>query len=992
MKISQKIFIAIFFTVCNSKLSIASNKTNAQPHDPYKILTAFQLPSLKAEVVELEHRQSGARLIIVKNFDPARTFTISFKTLPYDDTGVFHVLEHAVIEGSRLYPSKSSFNRVKNSSLASFANALTTSTSTYYPFVTKDPRDFDNLLSFYMDSVFFPKVIKDPRLVKREGWRYEVDPVTKRMSTNGIVFNEMKGKFASPYWNLFSHLHSSVLPQTPYSYSFGGQPEKVITLKFEQVVEAHKRYYHPQNSMIYLYGNIDYEKTLDTIDREFLSHFKRTPGFIPDKISLQTNSNYPSDVVQATYPAVTRGGGDFIVKSYVLGPMERAEENAAYILISAFASSPSSPLRHRIPSESLARSIFFTDLKGHDNTYSFIFDGTEGSKRKRLGEVLDEEIDRVINQGLDQDSLTAILNEFEFSYKNKYSNGSHRGLSLGSSIRSYWLHQKQTLEQTLDVVKLFQEIRKLLQDENFIKDFFKKYLRDNDHSRWLVMKPDPSFSQKFNATIEKQIEEALKVKPIEEYEEEDKFYQQWVKAEEPPEVVNKIPLLKLSDIKVDEQPVDFKKSEMDSTQVIEYPQETSGISYVKLFFNLRGVEEEDLKNLSLFTSLIGKTDTINFPYQDLSKQIGIYTGGIGFSVASYRSAKEQEKFTPMLFVKLIFLDENREKGFSVLKELLTESQFSPLEQVNNLVKEMQSEIANSLPSQGSSLTFGAATKNLFPEFGGFRQEAKGVTFKKYMLNTEIDPKFLSSRLKKMLKDIFNQNRLDLATITGEENELGKLMGDLEKLKNSLPVSENSTDHIWAFSHQKVYDGFAIHGEVQNNVEAVSLKDQGLQYSGSMDVYSQYLNTQFMIPRLREQGGAYNAGAYVNRYVFILFTGNDPHLQKTFDIFSESTDFMENEKPDMEKLKPAIFGALSLYYSDTSVEEKTGLITNLHLTDQNWDDYLQTKREILNTTPEDIQELNRVLTSAFGNSIKSVAGNPEKIRQEASFLKNIVSFQ
>ena len=988
--------ITVFFIICSSSLStashnsIASDKTVPQHSDPYKILTSFQLSSPRAEVVELEHRKSGARLILVKNSDPARTFTVSFRTPPYDDTGLFHIFEHAVTKGSRLYPSKSNFNRVVSSTLASHANAYTGAVTTYYPFVTKDPKDFDNLLAVYMDSVFFPKVLEDPRIVKREGWRYEVNPQTKEMSINGIVFNEMKGVFANPYKNLLFHLNRSVLPQTPYSYSSGGLPEKVATLRFEQIVKAHKKYYHPQNSMIYLYGNIDYEKTLATIDREFLSHFERTPGFTPDEIALQTNPNYPSDVVQATYPGFPHK--DILAKTYVLGPMTSIQEDAAYILISAFASTFSSPLRHRIFSEGVAQSVLSTKLEGRDNAYSFIFQGTKTSELVRLGEILNEELDKVINQGLDQELLTSILNSFEISYKDKYSNGSHRGLALGESVRYYWLFPDQPLEQKLDIAKTLRELRELLQDENFVRDFFRKHIRDNNHSRWLVMRADPQFSQKFNEAIKRQIEEALRIKPLEEYEKEDRIYQQWAKAEEPPEIANKTPVLELSDITVDEQLIPFNKSKMGSTQIIEYPQETSGISYVKLFFDLRGVKEEDLKNLKLFTSLLGKTDTTHFTHQELSKQKGIHTGGIKFQISTYRSVKDPEEFKPTLFVKLTFLDENSEQGFSLLEEILKESQFSPLEHVDQLVREKQLGIANSLSSEGVKLALGAATRNLFPEFGAFKDETKGVGFREYMMNTEIDPEHLSSRLKKMAKDIFNQNRFYLATITGEQDGLKKLGTKLEQLKSSLPVSEDSPDQIWTFSNQKTYDGFALPGEVQHNVEVISLRDQGLEYHGSMDVYSQYLNTHFMFPRLREQGGAYVAEAYVSRHLFALITSRDPHLQQTFDIFAESTGFMENRKPDKEELKPSILGAIKSYYSDTSISERTGLITGLHLADQTWDDYLETKREILNTTPEDIQKLNEILDSAFGNSTKSVAGNPKKIREEAPFLKNVMSFQ
>ncbi len=989
-KMTVFLFIGFLITNLLIFLNPKISKSEPQKESPYRLLTNFQLSSPRSEVVELEHKQSGARLVLVKNSDPAKTFTVTFRTPPYDDTGIFHVFEHAVMQGSRLYPSKSNILRVMNSSLASQINAYTASVSNYYSFVTKDPKDFDNLLSVYMDAVFFPRAVKDPGLIKREGWRYEVDPETKKMSINGIVFNEIKGKFEKPHENLDFHLHRSVLSQTPYSYAYAGLPEQVITLRFEQFVETHTKYYHPQNSIIYLYGDLDYEKILTTIDESFLRHFHRTPDFTPFEIPFQTGFNDPGAVTRATYPSNSQAPGkDFLVKTYVLGPLStEAEEIAADILVQIASGSR---LKLGVFREGLARSASSKKLRGNNNAYSFIFQGTEASKRERLDEVLDEEFDKLIDQGIDQEVLISSLNIREFSYKNKYSNGSYRGLSLGKAVRNHWLHPRGTLEEHMDTRNLFKGARELLEDESFIKDFFKKYFRDNSRFRWLVMRPDPHSSEKLNAAIQRQIEEDLRVKPLADYEKEDRLYQQWVTAKEPPEITNLTPLPKLSDITVDEQPIPFNKFNMDSTEVIGYPQKTDGISYVKLFFDLRGVKEEDLKNLDLLTSLLMKTDTTNHSHQDLSRQIGIFTGGIVFRITTYQSTKNPEHFSPTLFVYLGFLDENREKSFSLLKEILTESQFSPVEQVALLLK-LQWATTGSLSSEGLSLAFRSARKKLFPALGAFKNETSGVSFKEYILNSAIDPEELSSRLKEMLKSIFNRDRFYLATITGEQDELEKLETEVEKLKNSLP-SESSGDQIWAFSNQEYYDGFAIPGgEVQSNVEVIPLRDRGPGYSGTMEVYSQYLNTHFMIPRLREEGGAYEAKSSPGHHAFSLSSKRDPNLKQTFDIFSQFTDFMENEDLDQERLRPAILGSLKPYYSDGSVLGKTGLMTSLYLRDRSWDDYIRVKGEILSTTPEDIREINGILASASENSIKSVAGNAKKLKEEALFLKNVLSFQ
>ena len=971
-----------FFVGCTSKDSYQS----------YKTLKNFHIKSPESEVVELRHEKSGAKVVLIKNGDPARTFMVTFKTPPYDDTGLFHIFEHSVLAGSRFYPSKSNFFNVLRSSVAAFINAMTGSVSTYYPFVTRDPGDFDNLLPVYMDAVFFPKTVEDPRIVKREGWRYEVDPKTKKMSVNGIVLSEMKGAFSSPYRTLFFHLSRSLLPQTPYSYSSGGLPEKIATLHFNQIVEAHKKYYHPQNSVIYLYGDIDYKKTLGTIDEKFLNHFEKTPGFVSPEITFQTDFNYPDGVVQTTYQGQEAPNKDFVVKSYVLGPLTSVQRDIAYIIATAFASETASPLRLRILKEGLAKSAFSMGLESRDNAFGFVFEGTESAQKEKFGKILKEEIEKVVEKGLDQELLTSILNKYEFSYKEKYSNGSFRGYRLGMIVSENWLYPDLSLEEDLDYMGRFRELRKWLGDGEFVKSFFKKHFLENSRSRWLVMKPDPLFSEKFNKGLEKKVEEALREKPLAEYQKEDEVYRQWVKAEEPPEVKGKTPLLKLSDITVREKPIDFNKIKMGSTEVIEYPQETSGISYIKLFFDLRGVKKGELRNLEFFTSFLKKTDTANYSFQDLSKQIDLHTGGIGFGVSTYQSFKNPEKFKPLLSVTLSFLNENLEKSFSLLKELLMESQFTPLDRLDSLVKEMKIRMVNTVSYRGPSLSRMAASKDFFPALGSFEDEVEGGTFEEYVLKSKFDPKPLSSNLKGILKSVFNQNRLHLVTITANKKDLKKLGSKVGELKSLLP-SGDSGDQVWSFSDQKNYKGYAIPGEVQYLAEVASFRDQGLEYTGAMRVYTNYLDAQFMTPRLREQAGSYGAGSSLGwDGLFTLSTYRDPHLKQSFETFSQAVEFMKNEKLNNEKLKPAILGSLKSYYDDKSISAKTSFMTNLYLVDRSWDDYMKVKKEILSTTSKDFQKISEALSQALKKSKKAVTGNSVKLKKEAPFLKRILSFQ
>ncbi len=978
--------LAIFALGCTKKSSVKKSFSG------YKFLKEDKVESIDSTVVQLEHEKSGAHIVLLKNQDPALSFMVGFRTPPYDDTGLFHIFEHAVLEGSRLYPSKSNFFHLANSSVASFINAMTGSVYTLYPFVTRSTKDFDNLLSVYMDAVFFPNVLEDPRIIKREGWRYEMTPEGK-LGINGIVLSEMKGAFSSPYRSIWFNVSRAMVPNTPYNYSSGGLPSKVATLTFDQINDAHKKYYHPQNSVIYLYGDVDLDKTLATIDKDFLSHFEKTKDYQAPKIDTQKDFNYPKAPFKASYPGKEAPHRTFLAKGYILGEdLNPTEETAASVLMQAFIENDASPLKLRILNEGLSKTTFSIGVGGEENGIALVFEGSDEDQLKKIENVINEEFDKIIKNGMDQELLTSILNSYEFSYKEKNSNGSHKGLQLGFIVLDNWINQSQPMNEALDFVTKFKKVRTLLKDEAFIKDFFKKRLEENQKTRWIVLTPDKDFSHKFNAGLDEQVQEALKAKDLAEYKKEDDIFKEWVASKESDEILAKTPILALEDIDADEKPVEFKKEMKDQTTYLEYPQETSGISYIDLYFDLSGVERENLKNLEFFTSFIQKTDTQNYKFTKLSKEIDTYLGGLSFNFTTYQSMKNLSDFKPTLKVSLRFIDENKDKAMSLVKELLINNKFTPESRIKNLVDEMKTNMVSGISGRAPGLSMSAASKSFFPAQGAFNDETGGGVFENYIHNENISPATLIKNLKLIGEQVFNQKRLYLASITATNDELKELKSNISDLKQDLPegASENQT---WAFNDQPNYDGYAIPGEVQYVSQVTSYKEKGLEYNGSMLVYARYLNNNYMTPKLREQAGAYGGGASFSKNgLFSMSTYRDPNLSKSFDIFADAVDFMEEEKLTTDKLKPAILGSLKSYYRDKSVYEKTSTMTWLYLTDQSWDDYMQTKKEILTTKPEHIAKINEVLKKALNDSSKAVAGNAKKLKAEAGFLKKVLTIQ
>lgn len=965
--------------------SLIMSCTKLNSFEGYKTVKTETVEPLSSELVQMVHEKSGASIVLVKNKDQALSFMVGFKTPPYDDTGLFHIFEHAVLEGSRHYPSKSNFFHLANSSVASFINAMTSSVNTFYPFVTRSPQDFDNLLPVYMDAVFFPNVLTDPRIIKREGWRYEVNPDTKKMSINGIVLSEMKGAFSSPYRSLWYQTSKALLPNTPYAFSSGGLPEKVATLTFEQIVEAHKKYYHPQNSVIYLYGDMDFRKALKTIDQDFLSHFTKDENFHSPEIPVQTTFNYETPVVASTYPGDKGEHKDFVTHGYVLGKdLTTVEKNALNVLIDAFINNDASPLKQRIQKEGLAKSAFSMEVGGLDNGMVFVFEGSNQKDLDKVKTVLNEEIEKIVKDGIDPELLHSILNKYEFSFKEKNSNGSHRGLQIAFMTLNNWTFKDQPLKESLDFVTQFKELRKVLENQDYVKSFFKKYFLENNRMRSVVLTPDPDFSHKFNAGLDRQIEQALKEKPIDEYLSEHKKYEEWVAAKEPEEILAKTPTLKLTDIIPDEAPITQNTMTLGDTPLLQYPMDTNGIAYLSLHFDISGVPQDQLKNLNFLQSFVGKVDTQKTPFKDLIKKVDTTIGGFNLSFSTNQSVANPEKFKPQLNVYFSFLMENQKEAFELVSEMLTSTEFTPVDRLDQLIKEMKTGLSSNISSRAPSLSASAATKKFYPQLSSLNDEIGGSQFEKYM-QSEILAQTLANQLKTNLGTIFNSKRLQLMTVTASLSDLPNLQESLTRLQNQLP--QTATDsQTWDFSKQAHFDSFIIPGEVQYVSEATSFREN-MKYDGSMLVYARYLNNNYMTPKLREQAGAYGGGASFSRNgIFTMTTYRDPNLKKSFEIFSQAISFMKNEKLNKEKLLPAILGSLKPYYSDTSLAGKSGFMTSLYLTEQTWQDYLDLKKQILATDEKSIETINQALEKSLQQSQKAVAGNAQKIKNEGKFLK------
>ena len=260
----------------------------------YELVMQENIPDVQSVGYLLRHKKSGARVMVLENEDENKVFNIAFRTTPENSTGVAHIIEHTVLCGSRKFPSKDPFVELVKGSMNTFLNAMTYPDKTMFPVASCNDTDFANLMDVYLDAVFFPNIYKKEEIFRQEGWNYQIENPEDELVYNGVVYNEMKGAFSSPDDVLEREILNSLFPDNTYHYESGGDPECIPDLTYEEFLNFHRKYYHPSNSYIYLYGKMDFEERLNWLDQEYLSQFDCTP--VDSAIALQRPFEHPAEV------------------------------------------------------------------------------------------------------------------------------------------------------------------------------------------------------------------------------------------------------------------------------------------------------------------------------------------------------------------------------------------------------------------------------------------------------------------------------------------------------------------------------------------------------------------------------------------------------------------------------------------------------------------------------------------------------------------------
>ena len=596
----------------------------------YEVLQTEDLSDLKSKGTLLKHKKSGARVLLMENDDENKVFTIGFRTPPSDSTGVPHIMEHSVLCGSKEFPVKDPFVELVKGSLNTFLNAMTYPDKTVYPVASCNDKDFQNLMHVYMDAVFYPNIYQHDKTFRQEGWSYKLDDPEGELTISGVVYNEMKGAFSSPEGVLDRVVLNSLFPDNAYSVESGGDPEVIPELTYEQFLDFHRKYYHPSNSYIYLYGDMNMEEKLRWLDEKYLSDFENEP--VDSEIHLQKPFTEMKEVVQEYSIASEESEEDNTYLSYnkVIGTTLDEKLYLAFeILDYALLSAPGAPLKKALLDAGVGKDISGSYDNGvYQPIFSVISKNANVEQKEEFVRVIEDTLKDIVKKGINKKALRAGINYHEFRFREADFGNYPRGLMYGLQLFDSWLYDETKPFIHMQAIPTFEFLKEQV-ETGYFEELIQEYLLDNTHGSIVIIKPERGRTARMDKELADKLQvykDSLSKEEIDALVKATKELEEYQEEESAPEDLAKIPVLGREDISREIAPIYNKELETGGVKLVHHEVETNGIGYTALLFDLSGIPEEKLPYISILQSVLGIINTKNYEYSEMFNEINVQTG------------------------------------------------------------------------------------------------------------------------------------------------------------------------------------------------------------------------------------------------------------------------------------------------------------------------------------------------------------------------------
>lgn len=962
----------------------------------YSLAEERYVEEMHSQGMVLEHKRSGARIFLMSNEDENKVFSIGFRTPPDDSTGLPHILEHSVLEGSEKFPVKDPFVELVKGSLNTFLNAMTYPDKTVYPVASCNDKDFRNLMDVYLDGVFHPAIYREPKIFMQEGWHYELESEEKPLTINGVVYNEMKGAFSSPESVLDRYTRAVLFPDNSYSNESGGDPSRIPDLTYEKFIDFHKNYYHPANSYLYLYGNMDMAETLAWLDEAYLSGYDRKDCHADSGIALQAAFSAPTEK-EITYSVTEEEGVEdrtYLSINTVVGTNLDPKLYVAFqILEYTLINAPGAPLKQALIDAHIGQDI----LGGYENGilqpyFSMIAKNANKEQKGEFLAVVKGTLRRLADQGIDRRSLLAGLNYYEFRYREADYGSAPKGLMYGLWSMDSWLYDGDPMLH-LTYQETFDFLKKAV-DQGYFESLIREYLLDNPHEAVILVSPEVNKTAREDERLAERLADYKASLSEEEtgslvrQTAELKAYQEEPSSQED---LEKIPMLRREDIDRQGSPFAYEKKEENGVTVIHTPMFTAGIGYLKVLFGTDRVPQEDLPYVGLLKSVLGYVDTENYSYSDLTSEIYLNSGGIDFSVASYVDRRKEEGFTGAFVANAKVLYDKLGFAFSMLAEILTRSKLGDEKRLGEILDETKSRARMRMENGSHAAAVGRASAYVSP-WSAFNDVTGGVGYYQFLENVTArygkEPDYRRELIKKLEETAFRLFAADnlLVGYTADEEGYAFLPKELQAFRTELFEGEKGR-FAFTFTPDNKNEGFTTASQVNYVARCGHFAPEN--YTGALKVLKVIMNYEYLWMNLRVKGGAYGCMSGFGRSGEGYFVSyRDPGLGKTNRTYEGIPEYLRQFSIDDRDMTKYVIGAISDVDAPLTPSLKGSRSLSAYLSGVT-DEMVQREREqILDVTQEDIRALSGLTEAILGTGALCVIGNDEQIKAEKEMFGEI----
>lgn len=962
--------------------------------EAYEIIEKREIEDLNSISVLLKHKKTGARVALLQNDDNNKVFYIGFRTPPADSTGVAHILEHCVLMGSDAFPVKDPFIELAKGTLNTFLNAMTYPEKTVYPVASCNDKDFDNLMHVYLDAVFHPFIYKEKNIFLQEGWHYELKDKEDELTVNGVVYNEMKGAFSSVDDVLDREIMNSLYPDTAYGFESGGDPAKIPTLDYDDFLDFHRKYYHPSNSYIYLYGNMDMAEKLDFIDKKYLSAY----GTLDVDSTIHTQKPFEQmKVIEKEYPIGEEESAldnTYFSLNFSVGDSLNKELYIAFqILDYALCSAPGAPLKEALIRKGIGKDVYSIYENGIKQPFfSIVAKGAKKEKQDEFISTIEEVLTKLADKGIGEKPLLAGLNYYEFKYREADFGSYPKGLMYGLQMLDSWMYDDTKPFLHIEANATFAELRRKI-PEGYFEGLIKIWLLNNNHRTLVRLNPVKGLTAKRDRELAAQLNEikkSLTGNELQEIIKQCDKLKAWQEKENSPEDLAKIPLLTREDIGKEANKFCNDLRDYNGTKILYHPIFTNGIAYIRLLFDLKDISEEDFIYVGLFKGVLGLLNTENYTYGELYNEINIKTGGMSAVNNIYTRVEDINKYKVTLELKVKVLYDNMKEAFRLFEEMMLSSDFSDKMRLREIISESKSRMQGQMMSAGHSVALNRAMSYFSPS-AVLNEKLSGVDFYKNLEKWEADferySDIIIEKLQSLAVQIFRPENL-MVDVVAEEKAYGEILPLIDNMNKALytkPVVKSG----FAAAPVKINEGLKTASQVQYVACAGNFRNHGLSYTGVLKVLKVMLGYDYLWNQVRVKGGAYGCMCNFGKSGDCYFVSyRDPNLGRTLEVYDNAADYIAGFDADERAMTQFVIGAISDLDTPMNPAAKGLFSLSGYMTGVT-DEMLQKERdEIINADGKELRRCAQIVNSFVSDKCICAVGNAEKIEKEKEMFDNV----